>query len=101
MNDETLPSEGEIVAEIQNMVAVILSIPAASVLPDNSIWAFFPVGYRNDPQEVRQFCTMFAEKYKIYLTEEEWEKPTPVQLARVIHEKRADPKPMLEALREK
>jgi cell division protein ZapA (FtsZ GTPase activity inhibitor) len=99
MIEEVLAYDTAIVDELRQTIAGIFSIPAASVEPDASVWTHFPIGYRKDPPARERFYTWFVQHYKIYLTEEEWQNPTLIQLARMIDEKKSNPAPMLQNIR--
>ena len=82
-------------AEISRTISSILSIPVESINPGESVWAKFPKGRYKEPIEVTTFRQAVSKEYTVYLGEEEWKNPTILQLAQIIHAKKADPQSML------
>ncbi|MFL5557142.1 MAG: hypothetical protein ACJ794_00785 [Gemmatimonadaceae bacterium] len=79
----------------QSVVALIVShagVTAESVKPDSPIWDHFPTSTnRWAHPTVTSFVQDVHSEFNVYLTEEEWEDPTPNTLVEDIQAKRENP----------
>lgn len=71
------------------LIASHAGISVEQIARDSSIWQHFPVGSgsREHPA-VTSFVHDVCSRFEVYLTEEEWEDPTPDRLAQYICAKR-------------
>ena len=94
-------SKEEIVAEMQEKIAQILSIPTSSIESSRSFWELFPPNSRYiESKEISQFCEFVCNQYKVYLAEREWEASSLSNLAEIIIKKQANPEKVMKQVKE-
>jgi hypothetical protein len=88
----SLKTQKEIRERLVALIASHTSLPAESVGWNSPIWEHFPESStRSEHPTVTSFIDAVQSEFNVYLTEEEWEDPTPDSLAQVIRAKIENP----------
>jgi hypothetical protein len=88
----SLKTQKEIRERLVILIASHTSVPAESVGWNSPIWVHFPASStRKEHPTVTSFVDDVQSEFNVYLTEEEWEEPTPDSLAQVIRAKSENP----------
>ena len=66
-------------------------VPVQSIEGNVSVWEHFAPSGRAKRPSVMSFVKEVRATFNVFLTEEEWEDPTPEELVQIIHAKCADP----------
>jgi hypothetical protein len=92
MEMTTFETQKDIREEVVALIASHTGITPHSIDRDSPIWVHFP---RNTNKQEHPTVTSFVQdvhsEFNVYLTEDEWEQPTPNTLAEDIRAKRAEP----------
>jgi len=87
-----LKTQKEIRDRLVTLIATHTSLPAESVGWNSPIWDHFPASStRREHPTVTSFVDDVQSEFNVYLTEGEWEEPTPDSLAQVIRAKIENP----------
>ena len=88
----SITSQREIRERVEALIASHTGVTPQTIDRDSPIWEHFP---RNTGSVEHPTVTSFVQSvhtgFSVYLTEDEWENPTPNTLAEVIHAKRDNP----------
>ena len=77
---------------VEALIASHTGVTRQSIDPDSPIWDHFPRNTgRVEHPTVTSFVRDVHTEFNVYLTEDEWENPTPNTLAEVIRAKRENP----------
>lgn len=88
----SLKAQSEIRDRLVALVARHAGIGAEHIRRDAPIWPHFPVGSgRREHPSVASFVHDVYSEFEVYLTEKEWEDPTPDSLAQCIRTKLENP----------
>jgi hypothetical protein len=88
----SLKTQKEIRERLVTLIATHTGLPAGSVGRDSPIWDQFPTSSnRREHPTVTSFVDDVQSEFNVYLTEDEWEEPTPDSLAQVIRAKSENP----------
>jgi len=82
----------DIRAKVVELIARHTGVTLQSIDHDSPIWDHFPrSSNRGDHPALTSFVQSVHSEFNVYLTEDEWEDPTPNTLAETIHAKRENP----------
>jgi len=88
----SLKTQKEIRERIVALIASRTGVLAQAVGRDSPIWDHFPTSSnRRAHPTVTAFVDDVHSEFNVYLTEEEWEEPTPNRIAEDIHTKQRNP----------
>ena len=88
----SLKTQKEIRERLVASIASHTGTPAESVGWNSPIWDNFPASSsRAEHPSVTSFVNAVQSEFNVYLTEDEWEEPTPDSLAQIIRAKIANP----------
>jgi hypothetical protein len=88
----SLKTQSEIRERLVALIALHTGVSAKSVARESSIWDNFqPSTTRGEHPTVTSFIDGVQSEFKVYLTEEEWEDPTPESLAHDVRAKLENP----------
>jgi hypothetical protein len=92
MRGTSLKTQREIRERLVALIALHTGVSAESVARESSIWDNFqPSKTRGEHPTVTSFIDGVQSEFKVYLTEEEWEDPTPESLAQTVRAKLENP----------
>lgn len=87
-----LTTQKDIRERLVTLIVSHTSIPAEAVGWNSPIWDHFPENSRRiEHPTVTSFVDDVQAEFNVYLTEDEWEEPTPDSLAQIIRAKIANP----------
>jgi hypothetical protein len=92
MRGASFETQSEIRERLVALIALHTGVRAKSVARESSIWDNFqPSKTRGEHRTVTSFIDGVQSEFKVYLTEEEWEDPTPESLAHTVRAKLENP----------